>query len=67
MTMISIDKLEPLIEKIETISRSLDQYLLGCVEFGHPPRGFCGEVRDELRNAPDLLDWLEELRQNKNR
>lgn len=62
---ISIDELEPLVEMVEIIASALDEFLRG---FNDPwgPLGVktCKTLTDEIRAAPDLREWLNELRRN---
>lgn len=64
---ISIDELEPLVEKIEAVASTLDTFLRECADFGFPPQDFCDDVADKLDDAPKLHKWLDELCRKENR
>ncbi len=64
---ISINELEPLVEKIEVIASALDEFIRGfAADWGPLDKTTCKTLTDEIRATPDLRQWLDELRRQEN-
>lgn len=59
---IPITELEPLVKKIEIIASVLDLFLQECADAGLPSQDFCSDLGITLRHAPNLQEWLDDLR-----